>query len=76
MLHGKEKTQKAFGTLHNAPKLVLIISRIHKVKATSFTKCKRLEKLLPSVQDQLHIERVSSIAFVANKVTLMIIDLE
>jgi hypothetical protein len=39
-------TQKAFGTLHIASKLVLIISKIHKAKATSFTKCKRLEKLL------------------------------
>jgi hypothetical protein len=45
IFHGKEKTQKAFGTLHIALKLILIISRIHKVKATSFTKCKRLEKL-------------------------------
>jgi hypothetical protein len=48
MFHDKEKTQKTFGTLHTTSKLVLIISRIHKGKATSFTKCKRLEKLLPS----------------------------
>jgi hypothetical protein len=48
MFHGEEKTQKAFETLHIASKLVLIISRIHKAKTTSFTKCKRLEKLLPS----------------------------
>jgi hypothetical protein len=48
MFHGKKKTQKVFETLQTASKLVLIISRIHKAKATSFTKCKRLEKLLPS----------------------------
>jgi len=46
MIHGKEKTQKPFGPFHIASKLVLIISRIHKAKATSFTKCKKLEKTL------------------------------
>jgi hypothetical protein len=43
----KKKHKRLFGTLHTASKLVLIISRIHKAKATSFTKCKRLEKALP-----------------------------
>jgi hypothetical protein len=42
----QRKNTKGFlePSLHTASKLVLIISRIRKAKATSFTKCKRLEK--------------------------------